>query len=293
MEKELIISTLRKLKENSPKRNFKQSIDLIINLKGLDLKKADHQVNMFVALPHGTGKKVSVCALVDADMEGKAKGICDEVVALSQFERYKNKAEVKRLATRHDFFIAQASIMPKVAAAFGRFFGPRGKMPNPKLGSVLAPNTNISQLCDRLRNTAALVTKNEPTIKCKIGGEDTNEEHIIDNVMAVYNNVVHKLPNDQQNVKSVMLKLTMGPAFIIGKEAEDDNENKKAKGKGRGKIKLNEKQAEAKPAEAKEKPKEALKEEDEKKVPSHVNEAEPKKKAASKNSPKESKKQSK
>ena len=293
MEKELIISTLRKLKENSPKRNFKQSMDLIMNLKGLDLKKADHQVNMFVTLPHGTGKKISVCALVDADMEGKAKGICDEVIVLSQFERYKNKAEVKRLAARHDFFIAQASIMPKVAAAFGRFFGPRGRMPNPKLGSVIAPNTNISQLCDRLRNTATLVTKNEPTIKCKIGQEGTSEEEIINNVMAVYNNIVHKLPNDKQNVKSVMLKLTMGPAFAIVKDAEEDTGDKKVKGKGKDKIKLNKKLAESKPAEAKEKPKEASKEEAEKEAPANINEAEPKKKAASKSSPKENKKQSK
>ena len=57
MDKQLIADTLKKVKENSPKRNFKQNIDLIINLKDLDLKKAEHQVNMFVTLQHDTGKR--------------------------------------------------------------------------------------------------------------------------------------------------------------------------------------------------------------------------------------------
>ncbi len=133
MDKELIANTLKKIKETSPKRNFKQSIDLIINLKGLDLKKTEHNINLFVTLHHDTGKKISVCAFVAPDMETKAKEICDETVLVDQFEKYKNKSEIKKLANKHDFFIAQASVMPKVATAFGRYLGPKGKMPNPKI----------------------------------------------------------------------------------------------------------------------------------------------------------------
>ena len=228
MDKELIANTLKKLKENSPKRNFKQSLDLIINLKDLDLKKTEHNINMFVALPYDTGKKISVCALVDVDMESKAKEACDEVILLGQFERFKSKAEIKKLAARHDFFIGQASIMPKVATVFGRFLGPRGKMPNPKLGSILPPNANIKPLCEKLKNTISLVTKNEPTIKCRVGQEDTPDNDLINNILTIYNSVIPKLPNEEHNVKSVMLKLTMGPAFIIGKEVEEKEAEEKA-----------------------------------------------------------------
>ena len=260
MDKELIASTLKKIKENSPKKNFKQSIDLIINLKGLDLKKPEHQINMFVALHYDTGKKISICAFVDADMETKAKEVCDEVILVDQFNRFKGKADIKKLTNKHDFFIAQASIMPKVATVFGRFLGPRGKMPNPKLGSVLPTNANIKPLYDKLKNTVSLVTKNEPTIKCKVGIEDMNDDAVIDNVLTVYNSVVPKLPNEKHNVKSAMLKLTMGPAFIIGKE--ESEEDKKTGKKGKEKKAPKEKtQQETKKDATKEEPKPEAKKE--------------------------------
>jgi len=230
MDKQLIETTLKKIKENSPKRNFKQNIDLIINLKGLDLKKTDHNVNMFVTLQHDTGKKISVCALVGPDMESKAKESCDEVILSEQFDRFKGKAEIKKLANKHDFFIAQASIMPKVATVFGRFLGPKGKMPNPKIGSVLPPNANIKPLYEKLRMTVNLVTKNEPTIKCSVGKEDMDDK-VIDNILTVYNSIIQKLPNEKQNVKNVLLKLTMGPAFVVGKEEEKEDKKKGKKGK--------------------------------------------------------------
>jgi large subunit ribosomal protein L1 len=254
MDKELIASTLKKLKESSPKKNFKQSIDLIINLKGLDLKKTEHQINMFITLHQGTGKPVSVCALVDREMESKAKEACNEVIVSDQFEPFKNKSLVKKLATKHDFFIAQASIMPKIATIFGRYLGSRGKMPNPKIGCVIPPNANVKQLCDNLKKILPVVTKNEPTIKCKVGYEDTGEDIITDNILTIYNAVLQKLPNDKQNVKSVMLKLTMGPAFVVGKEEAEAKEEEK---KGRSKkakllAKKEELAAEAKPEEVKE-----------------------------------------
>tara|TARA_Y100000310_G_scaffold240713_1_gene244584 strand:- start:2317 stop:3081 length:765 start_codon:yes stop_codon:yes gene_type:complete len=254
MDKSLIETTLKEVKGNSPKKNFKQSIDLVINLKGLDLKKTEHQVNSFLTLHNDTGKKISVCAFVDSDMETKTKDVCDETILVDNFGRYKGKAEMKKLANKHDFFIAQASVMSKVATAFGRFLGPQGKMPNPKIGSVLPPNANVKQVYDRLKKTISLATKNEPTIKCRVGYEDTNDTEVIDNILTIYNSVIQKLPNDQHNVKSIILKLTMGPAFVVGKKAEE--KGKKAK---------------AKPEEpkAEEKPKEQTKREEKKKVAKH------------------------
>jgi large subunit ribosomal protein L1 len=226
MDKQLIEATLKKVKDNSPKKNFKQSIDLIINLRGLDLKKADHQLNMFVTLHHDTGKKVSVCALVGPYLESKAKEVCDEVILSDQFERFK-KADIKKIANKHNFFIAEASVMPKIATVFGRILGPKGKMPNPKIGGVLPPNGDVKSLVTKLKRTVNLATKNEPTVKCMVGKEGTDNS-IIDNILTVYNSTVQKLPNEKQNVKSVLLKLTMGPPFVVGKE-EDKNKGKTAK----------------------------------------------------------------
>ena len=270
MDKELIVSTLKKVKENSPKKNFKQSVDLIINLKGLDLKKAEHQINTFLTLQHDTGKKLSVCALVGPELESSAKEACDQVILQDEFDRFKGKAEIKKLANKHDFFIAQASVMPKIATVFGRYLGPKGKMPNPKTGSVLPPNANVKQLTDKLRKTVNLVTKNEPTIKCMVGKEDS-DEGIIDNVLTVYNSVVQMLPNEKQNVKSVLMKLTMSPAFVVGKE-EDKKKGKKAETETKEKPKQETGKKEAKSekkteekAETKEKPAKQTKKETSKK----------------------------
>jgi large subunit ribosomal protein L1 len=292
MDKELIANTLKKLKENSPKKNFKQSLDLIINLRGIDLKKQEHNVNMFITLHHDTGKKISVCALIDSDMESKAKEVCNEIILLEQFNRFKGKAEIKKLANKHDFFIAQASIMPRVATTFGRFLGPRGKMPNPKLGSILPPNANIKLLYEKLKKTLNLVTKNEPTIKCRVGQEDTPDDGIIDNILTVYNSVIQKLPNEKQNVKSVILKLTMGPAFVIGKDAkekDDKKTGKKAKPKTEaGKDKPKPKQKEQSIKE--EKPKEANEKEKQEEAEPKVKKKTSKPEQTNKNTSKENKK---
>jgi len=270
MDKELIAATLKKVKENSPKKNFKQSIDLIINLKGLDLKKPEHNINIFVTMQHSTGKKISVCALVGPELEDKAKEVCEETILSDKFDIFK-KPDVKKLANKYDFFIAQASLMPKVATVFGRYLGPRGKMPNPKIGSILPPNANVKSLYDKLVKTVNLLTKNEPTIKCRVGQEDTTDNEVIDNILTVYNSVIQKLPTEAQNVKSIMLKLTMGPAFVVGKDE---------KGAGKIKDKKSNTQIKSKEHESKEKTTEKLQQEKEK--PEEVKEAnnESKKKAA-------------
>ena len=232
MDKALAAKTLKTVKENSPKKNFRQSIDLIINLKDLDLKKQEQQLNTFITLHTSNARKVSVCALVGPELEKQAKEACDEVILAESFARYKDKKELKKLANKHDFFIAQANIMPQIATVFGRVFGPRGKMPNPKMGGILAPNANVRQLYEKLGKTVKIATKNEPCIKCMVGKEDSNEEEVIDNILTIYNSVIHLLPNEKHNVKNVMLKLTMGPAFAMGEEAkEQEDEGRGKKGK--------------------------------------------------------------
>ena len=104
-------------------------------------------MDTFITLPHTKGKKAKVCALIGPELEQQAKQVCDSVVLSDSFDRFKDKKDIKKLADSFDFFIAQANIMPKIATAFGRVFGPRGKMPNPKAGCVVPPNANLKPLC--------------------------------------------------------------------------------------------------------------------------------------------------
>jgi len=221
MEKTQLISALKQVKETSPKRKFKQSYDLIINFKGLDLKKPDHQVDTFVTLPYSRGKKLKICALVGPELNEQAKTIFDSVIASETFDRYKDKKEIRKLSNSADFFIAQANIMAKVATTFGRVFGPRGKMPNPKAGAVVLPNANLKPVYEKFQNTVRATAKTAPMIQVPIGTEEMKIEDVAENGMTVYKQVVQALPNEKHNIKDICIKLTMSKAVKIGEEAEE------------------------------------------------------------------------
>ena len=226
MDKEQIQAAIAKAKDISEKRNFRQSFDLIINLRGLDLKKPEHQVDLFVTLPHSRGKKVKVCALVAAELAEQAKNVCDSVIMSDSFERYKEKKEIKKIANGFDFFIAQANIMPKVATVFGRIFGPRGKMPNPKSGSVVPPNANLKPLYEKLQRTIRANAKTAPLIQCPIGTEDMSINDVAENAMALHSTLLQVLPNERHNIKDVYVKLTMGKPVKVGEKIEVTKETK-------------------------------------------------------------------
>jgi len=226
MEKEQIQAALSKAKDISEKRNFKQSYDLIINLRGIDLKKQEHQIDVFVTLPHSRGKKVKVCALVGPELEEHAKGIFDFTIMSDNFQKYKDKKDIKKVANGFDFFIAQANIMPKVATVFGRVFGPRGKMPNPKSGSVVPPNANLKPLYEKLQKTVRAINKTAPLIQCPIGTEDMDIKDVAENALTVYSSLLQVLPNEKHNIKDIYIKLTMGKPVKVGEKLEVQKEVK-------------------------------------------------------------------
>ncbi len=241
MDKKLISEVLKKVKENSKKRNFKQSVELIINFKGLNLKKTDEQLDLFVQLHNVKDKKSKVCAFAGPELLSQAKEICDKAISADEFEGYiKDKKLTKKLAREHDFFIAQANIMPKMAAAFGKFLAPLGKMPNPKAGCIVPPNANLKQLYDKLQKTIRVSVKKDPLFQCSVGYEDKNEDELIDNIEAIYGYIESHSPGGKKNIGSIYLKLTMGPAFKVEKKAK-----KKEEGEGDEKKKAVKKEKKA------------------------------------------------
>ena len=219
MDKKLILDTLEKAKKDSKKRNFKQSVDILINLKGLNLKKAENQFDFFITLHGDRGQKNKICALVPDELEAKAKDVYDAVIKESDFERTsKDKSLMRKLAKDHQYFVAIATIMPKIAMHFGKVLGPKGKMPNPKLGCVLPPTADMKPLYEKLQKTLRITIRASSHVLCKLGKEDDDVEKIYDNIITIYNGVVSHLPNEKQNVKNVCLKLTMGHPIKI--EAE-------------------------------------------------------------------------
>ncbi len=229
MNKEQFKQAIETVKKSSPKRKFTQSFDLIINLKDINLKDPSQQLDLFVPLHFSKGKKTKVCALVGIELAKQAKEVCDFAVESTQFEKYaKDKKLIKKLANDYDFFIAQANLMADVAKTFGRVFGPKGKMPNPKAGCVVPPTANLKQVYDKLQNMVRIVAKTAPSVQVIVGNEDMKEEEVLDNIITVFNQVIHHLPGEKNNIKNVYLKVTMGQSLKVGaKEEEAKPEEKK------------------------------------------------------------------
>ena len=204
MDQEHVKKALDELKQ-LPKRKFVQSYDLVINLKNLTKQEP---IDLFVTVPHSKGKKIKVAAFVDQQLAGQAEQACDLVIRETDFVKYDPK-KMKVLAQEYDYFIAQATLMPRIAVAFGKVLGTRGKMPNPKLGCVVPPNAVLEPLVKKLNSTIRLQSRKGMTLQCLVGKEAQPDVEIIDNVLAVYQSVLKAVPNEHQNIKNVALKLSM------------------------------------------------------------------------------------
>lgn len=215
MNQKTVLEALKKAKEQGKKRNFTQGIDLIINLKDLDLKKPDHQIDFYAHVSHDIGKKLKICAFVGPELKEDAIKNVDTVITPDEFNKYKDKKITKKLASEHDYFVAQANIMAQVAGTFGKILGTRGKMPNPKAGCVIPPKTNMGPLNEKLQKTLRLKAKTLLAIQCLVGSEKMNEEEVADNILSIYKQVIHALPNHENNLSKVMIKLSMGKIVEI------------------------------------------------------------------------------
>ncbi len=198
LEKDLkkALEELRKNKE----RKFDETVDLIINLQKFDIKK--NQINNVITVPNKIKDK-KVCGFLEV------KSSLIDTITLSEFGKYNDKKEVKKLVKKYDFFIAQASLMPKVATTFGRVLGPAGKMPSPQLGILANPNEKeIKNLLEKI-NTSIKVRTKEPSIKIAIGKRSMNDEKIIENITSFYNSLLKLLPRGKDNIKNIEIKFTM------------------------------------------------------------------------------------
>ena len=199
------LTALKELKQNE-KRKFDQTVDLIVNLKNYDLRIKP--INLFVEMPH-MFRENKICAF----LEGNSDEV-DRVIGKLEIPKINDKKEIKKIGLGYDFFIASMKMMPTIATTFGKILGPLGKMPNPKYGGVITKEEPAI-----IRNTVLKLKKminirpKETSIKVAVGKESMKDDEINDNINAVYNAMMTAFT--KENVKSVMLKLTMSKPVKI------------------------------------------------------------------------------
>ena len=202
MELPQALAELRKEK----KRNFDQSIEVIINLKEIDIKKDN--ISTIIALPHVVKEK-KVCAFFAT----KSKLV--PTVTPAEFAKYKDGKELKRLVKSYDFFISAAKLMPSVATTFGKALGPTGKMPSPQLGVLMQEDDASLQVLLVRITTAVKIRVKEPSVKIPVGKLSMKDEVLLANIRAIYQGLIAVLPIKKDNVKSVLIKLTMSKPLRV------------------------------------------------------------------------------
>jgi len=210
MEKTQILGAIKKARETEKKKKFTQTFDLAINLKEIDINREEGKLDEYLSLPQGRSKPAKVCAFVGPELKPQAEKFCDFFILSDDFEKWTEVRKIKKLARDYDYFIAQANIMPAIAKAFGRYFGPVGKMPSPKAGHVVPPKANLEPLVKGLKNTIKVGIKKAPVILCAVGSESMTDEQIADNILAVLERVKSKLPKAQHNISNIIIKTSMG-----------------------------------------------------------------------------------
>jgi len=204
-----ILEKIREAKAKAKPRKFVQTWDLIISLKNIDLKKPENRINLDFTLPEGRGKQMKTVFIVDSISVGPKKDVA--VIKKEELEELaKNKKKLKKMVNEYDHWFAEAPLMTLIAKTLGPVLGPRNKMPRP-----IPPGGKIEPFIEIANKTVKIRLKDSPVIHVPIGTENMKEEQIAKNAESVYNFIKDKLPKGVANIKSVHIKLTMGPAIKI------------------------------------------------------------------------------
>ena len=191
---------------------FDESIDIAVNL-GVDAKKSDQLVRGSVVLPKGTGKTVRVAVFAQADKAEEAKAAGADIVGFEDLAE-----QVKAGSMDFDVVIATPDAM-RVVGQLGQVLGPRGLMPNPKVGTV---TPNVSEAVKNAKGgQVQFRTDKAGIIHCTIGRASFDEDDLAVNFKALIDALNKNKPSESKGVylKRVAVSSTMGPGLRLDQSA--------------------------------------------------------------------------
>jgi large subunit ribosomal protein L1 len=212
LAKDEVARALGELRQNLVKRKFSQSIELVVKLREVDLKKPENRINETIPLPNPPEKPLKICVIASGDLGTRAKTAgADLLVSRNDIENLgKDKKAARKLAQEYDFFIAEAPLMPLVGRALGSFLGPRGKMPTP-----VPPTAPIEQIVSGHRKMVRVRMREQPVLQCRVGTESMPDDKLAENIQAVFTRIEEKLERGVKNVGEILVKTTMSKPVKI------------------------------------------------------------------------------
>ena len=206
-----LVSLIQEAKKSEKERKFKQSLELYLTFKDIDVKKG-FALNEIIQLPKQMSQPAGVCVMATGDMGIKAKKAnADQVIDGDELNKLaENKRETRKLINKYDFFLADTKLMANVGKSLGQLLGPRGKMPTP-----VPFNAPIEAFLNRFRSSIRVRVKNSLALSCKIGDVEMDEKDVASNALAIISAIEKKLPNGDKNIRKIMVKTTMGKAIKL------------------------------------------------------------------------------
>jgi large subunit ribosomal protein L1 len=211
-------------KESKPDkvRKFDETIDLIINIRDVDIKNPNNRIDQELLLPHGiTGNnsKEAVCFIAKDDMELTLKKLGYTVINPERLDQLQAspKKEKKAIAHKYDYFVARADLMRDLAKVLARFLGQTGKMPRPqpKGFGIIRPMEDVEEYIKRLDRIIQVRMKKQLLLQLKVAKKSQPKSDILENIDAVLHFIEQQLPYGYANIDSIYIKTTMGkPAKV-------------------------------------------------------------------------------
>jgi len=197
--------------EDAPPRNFRETVDIAINLRDLDLDDPSNRVDESIVLPEGTGQETKIAVFAEGETAVRAAEAADTVLDSDDLaDLGDDDSAAKDLADDIDFFIAEESLMQDIGRYLGTVLGPRGKMPDP-----LGPDDDVVEIVERLKNSVQLRSGDRRTFHTRVGAEDMSAEDIADNIDVIIRRLEASLEKGPLNIGDVYVKTTMGPAVEV------------------------------------------------------------------------------
>jgi large subunit ribosomal protein L1 len=187
---------------------FEESVDVSVNL-GVDPRKSDQNVRGSTLLPNGTGKTIRVAVFTQGEKAAAATEAGADIVGMEDLAE-----QIKAGDLNFDVVIASPDAM-RVVGTLGQILGPRGLMPNPKVGTV-TPDV-VTAVKNAKAGQVRYRTDKAGIIHCSVGKVGFVEQALIENIQALLSDLQKAKPSTSKGVylKKLSVSTTMGPGLII------------------------------------------------------------------------------
>ena len=194
---------------------FDETVEAHFRL-GVDTRKADQNIRGSISLPHGTGKTIRVAVFAEGEKAREAEAAGADIIGSDELVAQIQKGEIN-----FDAAIATPNMMAKVGR-IGKILGPRGLMPNPKLGTV---TMDVAKMVSELKAGRVEYRADRYGIcHVPLGKKSFSEQQLVENYAALYTEILRVKPASAKGkyVKSISVSSTMGPGIKVDPAIQRD-----------------------------------------------------------------------